>query len=135
MIYMLDTNICIYLMKRKSLGLFKKLASIEKEHDITISSIVLAELQFGVANSQHKEQSQINLNILLGKLDVLPYTEQCAFYYGEIRAELKHKGILIGANDLLIASHALAEKAVLLTNNAKEFKRIKELKIENWIDY
>ena len=134
MLYMLDTNICIYLMKRKSLSLFKKLALIEKRNDIAISSIVLAELQFGVANSQHKEQSQINLNILLSKLDVLPYTEQCAFYYGEIRTELKRKGSPIGANDLLIGSHALAEKAILVTNNAKEFKRIKALTIENWMD-
>jgi len=134
MLYMLDTNICIYLIKRKSLTLFKKLSSIEKQHDIAISSIVLAELQFGVANSQHKEQSQINLNILLSKLDVVPYTEQCAFYYGEIRTALKRKGAIIGANDLLIASHALAEKATLVTNNCKEFKRIKELKIENWLE-
>jgi tRNA(fMet)-specific endonuclease VapC len=121
MLYMLDTNICIYLMKRKSLALFKKLSTLEKHHEIVISSIVLAELQFGVANSQHKEQSQINLNTLLSKLDVLPYTEQCAFS-------------LIGANDLLIASHALAEKAILVTNNGKEFKRIQEIKIENWFD-
>lgn len=134
MLYMLDTNICIYLMKRTSLTLFKKLSSLEKQHKITISAIVLAELQFGVANSQHKEQSQINLNTLLSKLDVLPYSEQCAFHYGEIRTELKRKGSLIGANDLLIASHALAEKAILVTNNGKEFKRIKELTIENWVD-
>lgn len=134
MLYMLDTNICIYLMKKKSLSLFKKLSSLEKHHDIAISSIVLAELQFGVANSQHKEQSQINLNTLLSKLDVLPYTEQCAFYYGEIRAELKRKGALIGANDLFIASHALTEKATLITNNGKEFKRVNTLSIENWVD-
>ncbi|TAK79320.1 MAG: type II toxin-antitoxin system VapC family toxin [Gammaproteobacteria bacterium] len=132
MLYMLDTNICIYLMKKKPLSYFKKLAVLEKQHTIVISSIVLAELQYGVANSQYKEQSQINLNLLLSRLDVLPYTDQCAFYYGEIRAELKRNGNMIGANDLLIASHALTEKAILVTNNSSEFKRISGIKIENW---
>lgn len=134
MLYMLDSNICIYLMKKKSLSLFEKLSSLDQErHEIGISSIVLSELQFGVANSQYREQSQINLNTLLSKLNVLPYTEQCAFYYGEIRAELKRRGSPIGANDLLIASHAIAEKAILVTNNDSEFKRINQLQIENWL--
>ncbi len=132
MTYMLDTNICIYLIKKNPLSYFEKLEQVQQKSDIAISSIVLAELQFGVSNSAYQEQSQNNLNILLSKLNVLPYTEKCAFYYGEIRADLKRKGCIIGGNDLLIASHALCENAILVTNNGSEFNRIEKLKVENW---
>lgn len=132
MLYMLDTNVCIYLLKKNPLSYFEKLEYVQQENDITISSIVLAELQFGVSNSLYQEQSQNNLNILLTKLNVLPFTEKCAFYYGEIRRDLKRKGCIIGGNDLLIASHAFAESAILVTNNGSEFGRIEKLKLENW---
>lgn len=132
MLYMLDTNICIYLMKRRPISYFEKLESLQQTNTIAISSIVLSELQYGVANSQHQEQSQITLNMLLSKLDVMPYTEQCAFYYGQIRSLLKNTGRMIGGNDLFIASHAMAESATLVTNNSSEFERIPQLLINNW---
>ena len=132
MLYMLDTNICIFLMRKKHIEYFQRLEKIQKNNDIAISSIVLSELQYGVANSQFKEQSQINLNLLLGKLDVLSYTDQAAFHYGLVRAELKKTGSLIGANDLLIVGHALSESATLITNNAKEFTRVNGLALEVW---
>ncbi len=130
--YMLDTNVCIYLMKRQPVSYFEKLESLEAHYTVSLSAIVLAELQYGVANSQYKEHSQINLNVLLKKIDVIPYHERCAYYYGKVRAMLKKSGSLIGNNDMLIASHALAEQAILVTNNLSEFQRIEGLKLENW---
>lgn len=126
---MLDTNICIYILNKKPISYVQKLEKLEKIHPIFISSIVLAELQYGVANSKFKEQNQINVNYLLDKIEVLEFSSKCAFYYGELRADLKRKGIIIGNNDLLIASHALAEDATLVTNNVSEFKRVKGLEI------
>jgi tRNA(fMet)-specific endonuclease VapC len=134
MLYMLDTNICIFLLGKKKRVYFDRLddLQVKKGHDIAISTIVLAELQFGVANSQQKEKNQRNLNVLLGRFNILDYNDKCAYFYGELRTALKKDGCLIGANDLLIASHAMAEEAILITNNLKEFQRIKELKVEHW---
>lgn len=132
MLYMLDTNICIYLMKRQDIRYFKKFESISKNNLIAISSIVLSELQYGISNSQYREKSQINLDLLLAELEVLPYTESCALYYGDIKVMLKRAGFMVGANDLFIASHALTENAILVTNNMKEFNRIEGLSVENW---
>ena len=130
--YMLDTNICIYIINQKPVSYLKSLDRFEQNSSLTISSIVLAELQYGVSNSFHKEQNQINLDVFLNKIDVIPFSAKCALYYGEIRSKLKKEGIIIGNNDLLIASHALAERAILVTNNIGEFKRIPELQLENW---
>jgi tRNA(fMet)-specific endonuclease VapC len=131
---MLDTNICIYILNKKPDSYIQKLENLENRHPIFISSIVLAELQYGVANSKLKEQNQINVNYLLDKLEVLDFSSKCAFYYGELRADLKRRGVIIGNNDLLIASHALAEDATLVTNNASEFERVKGLKIIDWAE-
>lgn len=130
--YMLDTNICIYILNQKPISYIKKLEKLEEECTIAISSIVLAELQFGVSNSKHKEKNQINVNSLISKLEIMDFTAQCAAYYGDIRANLKNKGIIIGNNDLLIASHAICEKATLVTNNTSEFARVDNLKLEDW---
>lgn len=133
MLYMLDTNICIFLLGKKQELYFDKLDNIQtKKHQIAISAIVLAELQFGIANSQKIEQNQKNLNILLGKLEILSYDDKCAKYYGELRTALKKMGCIIGGNDLLIASHAMAENATLITNNYKEFQQVVGLKTEYW---
>jgi len=129
---MLDTNICIYIINQKPVSYLKNLGRFERNSSLTISAIVLAELQYGVSNSLHKEQNQINLDVFLSKIDVIPFSAKCALYYGEIRTKLKKEGIIIGNNDLLIASHALAEQAILVTNNIGEFKRIPELQLENW---
>jgi len=134
MLYMLDTNICIFLLSKKKIAYFDKLDKLQTRAGtkIAISAIVLAELQYGIANSQHKARNQSDLGILLSNLDILPYTDKSAFYYGEIRADLKKKGCIIGGNDLLIASHAIGEKAALITNNTKEFQRIKGLSVLHW---
>ncbi len=132
MIYMLDTNLCIYIINKKPISSIKKLESLEKTDSIALSAIVLAELQYGVSNSRFKEKNQINVNSFVSKLDIIDFTEQCAFFYGEIQADLKQKGIIIGNNDLLLASHAICEEATLVTNNISEFNRIKGLKLINW---
>lgn len=132
MIYMLDTNVCIYIIKKKPLSYIQKLESLETKGTICISSIVLAELQYGVSNSMFKEQNQINVNNLISRLEVMDFSAQCALYYGEIRTELKRNGIIIGNNDLLIASHAVCEGATLITNNISEFKRVSNLKLCAW---
>jgi len=133
MLYMLDTNICCYILNKQPSSYYKKLEQLEQSAaSITISSIVLSELQFGVANSKFKEQNQTKLNLLMSKLEVLDYSAKCAFFYGNLRADLKKRGIIIGNNDLFIASHAIAEQATLITNNISEFKRVKELILENW---
>jgi tRNA(fMet)-specific endonuclease VapC len=130
--YMLDTNVCIYIINKKPISYIERLEHLEKKHSISISSIVLAELQYGVSNSAFKKQNQINVNNLISKLDIIDFSSQCAFYYGEIRTDLKRKGIIIGNNDLLIATHAICEEATLVTNNITEFERIKGLKLVDW---
>ncbi|MCZ6886599.1 MAG: PIN domain-containing protein [Rickettsia endosymbiont of Ixodes persulcatus] len=131
---MLDTNVCIYVMNKKPIPYLQKLKIVEKNNSVVISSIALAELQYGVSNSsnQNKKQNQINLDAFLNKVEVISFSAKCAFYYGELRSMLEKKGTIIGSNDLLIASHVLAENATLVTNNIKEFKRIPNLILENW---
>ena len=132
MIYMLDTNICIYTINKKPLSYLQRLQVLEATSVLAISTIVLAELQYGVSNSFNQQQNQTNLDTFLSKLKVIDFSAKCAFYYGELRAQLRKEGTTIGNNDLLIASHAIAESATLVTNNTNEFKRIPKLIIENW---
>ncbi len=130
--YMLDSNICIYIINKHPANYYKRLDLLEKTNNLAISSIVLAELQYGIANSKYKEQNQIKVNTLISRLEILDFSAKCAFYYGELRAYLKLQGIIIGNNDLLIASHALCQQATLITNNCSEFQRVPNLVVENW---
>jgi tRNA(fMet)-specific endonuclease VapC len=134
MIYMLDTNVCVYIINKQPTTYCKRLERIWQKYTIAVSSIVLAELQYGVANSRRKEENQILVNILMSKLEVMDFPASAALYYGELRVYLKREGIMMGNNDLLIASHALCERAVVVTNNISEFKRVPGLVIENWSD-
>src|SRR3990167_602460 len=129
--YMLDTNICIYLRKHSPENIIKKFKTMSAE-DIVISSIVLTELAFGVYNSAHPEKNLDTLKKLVSPLSVLAYDESAAYCCGEIRAHLKKNGTPIGPMDILIAAHALSVNAILITNNTKEFSRIKNLRLENW---
>lgn len=134
MFYMLDTNICIFLLSKKKPLYFDRLEKLQTKgkHKIAISTIVLAELQYGISNSQRQEQNQSDLNTLLSKFEILPYSTECAYFYGKIRSSLKKNGCVIGGNDLLIASHAIAEDAILITNNIREFERVDGLALEFW---
>jgi len=129
---MLDTNICIYIIKKKPAKIFQVFSTLNVG-DICISSITYAELQYGIFKSQHKEKNKIALINFLAPIDILNFTDKAAVCYGEIRAVLEKKGQIIGAYDLLIAAHALSEGFSLVTNNIKEFSKIPRIKLLNWL--
>lgn len=129
--YMLDTNICIYISKKKPesvLNRFEKQSSGE----IGMSIITYSELLYGAHKSQWREQAIQKLTALTHFIPVLPLPNSIAEHYAKIRSLLEKKGKPIGSNDLLIAAHALSLNVILVTNNEKEFKRIAELTVENW---
>jgi len=130
---LLDTNICIYIIKRKPQDV---LGHFQQYHpgDIGISSITLAELQYGVAKSQARKRNSEALSEFLIPLEILSFGESATQTYGVIRTLLEQQGNVIGAMDLLIAAHAVSLDAVLVTSNVKEFKRVPDLKIENWVN-
>lgn len=132
MLYMLDTNICIYIMKHHPPKVRAKLHTISPR-DILISGIVLAELWHGVKKSAQKERNEASLSEFLEFCEIQNWPSEAAPLYGEIRVTLEQKGRIIGANDLLIAAHALYMDATLVTNNTEEFKRIPRLSVENWV--
>lgn len=128
----LDTNICIYLINKKDPKIIKKLKN-NLQHELYISAITIAELEYGIEKSQFKERNKLALMKFLAPFQILNFDDKHAITYGKIRADLEKKGTIIGSMDLLIAAQALAEKATVVTNNTKEFSRIEKLKIENWI--
>ena len=130
---MLDTNICIYLIRQKPVQVLEKFQHYNLG-DIGVSTITVAELQYGVAKSQQQQQNQNALTQFLAPLEIADFDAAAALKYGQIRAELERLGTPVGANDLLIASHALGLGVVLVTNNEREFSRIPALTIENWVD-
>ena len=130
--YMLDTNICIYLIKRKPVSVLKKMQEHMQE-GLCISSITLAELEHGVFASAAIEKNSIALNQFLSIIEILNFNDEAAFEYGKIVADLKRKGTPIGSLDALIAAHALAAGKILVTNNIKEFESVVNLKVENWV--
>lgn len=130
--YMLDTNICIYVLKNHTSKLKNKFKTTK---NLYISSIAYSELCFGIENgdpSLRKDRWK-ELNLLTRKLIIEPYGKDAAKEYGLIRAILKKEGNLIGNNDLLIAAHARSLNMILVTNNTREFERVTNLNIENWI--
>ena len=130
MTYLLDTNTCIYLMKH--IPAVVQRFSENRNHDIAISSITLAELEFGVSKSAAKEKNRETLLAFLALVDVLPFEDGAAMQYGEIRAELEGKGQVIGALDMLIAAHGKSKGLTVVTNNTGEFRRVSGLKLEDW---
>ena len=130
---MLDTNICIYLIKQKPASV---LAHFEQYAlgEIGISSISVAELQFGVSNSQKQQQNQTALDLFLAPLEIVDFDVRAAQVYGRIRAHLAQQGSPIGAYDMLIAAHAQSLDVTLVTNNLREFSRVPKLRLENWAD-
>lgn len=129
--YMLDTNICIYIIKAKPENVLAKFHEF-KPGDICISSITMAELEYGVEKSQHKAQNRLALAGFLSAIEIVPFSQKAAAEYGKIRAHLEKEGNIIGAYDLMIGAHALSEHLVLVTNNLREFQRIPGLPLENW---
>ncbi len=132
LLYLLDTNICMYIAKKKPpkvLQQFEKMAVGQ----ISMSIITYGELLYGIEKSDHPQKSKKILEELITLIPVLPLTSEVGEYYGHIRAILEKKGKLIGNNDLWIAAHALSLKMTLVTNNIKEFSRVPHLKVINWV--
>ena len=129
--YLLDTNICIYLIKKKPPQVIKRLQKIDIS-DIAISSITFSELYYGVEKSLQKMRNKLALTEFLAPLEVLPYDDTAAVKYGNVRWDLEREGKVIGPLDMLIAAHALSLNLILVTNNEKEFKRVLGLRVENW---
>lgn len=129
--YMLDTNIVIYIIKRRPIEILEKFnANVGR---MVISSITLAELMHGAEKSQFVEKNTRAVEDFISRLDVVHYDEKAAFHYGSIRSDLEKKGTPIGVNDLHIAGHARSSGLVLVTNNEGEFQRVNGLIVENWI--
>ena len=129
--YMLDTDICIYLIRQKPSEVIKRLAETPVS-DVGISSITLSELEYGVCKSGRPEQNRAALIGFLAPLEVLPYDDMAAQEYGEVRCCLERQGPPIGSLDLLIAAHARSVECTLVTNNTSEFSRVARLRLDNW---
>ncbi|WP_185234383.1 type II toxin-antitoxin system tRNA(fMet)-specific endonuclease VapC [Teredinibacter franksiae] len=130
--YMLDTNTCIFVLKNRTTELKNKFKAIK---NISISTVAYAELCYGIENGDPKlrEERYNQLDIFTQRVLIDPWDEEAARHYGLIRAILKRQGNIIGSNDLFIAAHARSINAVLVTNNTKEFSRIPDLTLEDWI--
>ena len=129
--YLLDTNICIYLIRRKPEIVLKRIQRL-RVSDLGISSITLSELEYGVAKSRKREQNKLVLTEFLTPIEIMPFDDMAAKHYGELRAYLDRRGTPIGSLDTLIAAHALSLQSVLVTNNESDFGHVPGLRIENW---
>jgi tRNA(fMet)-specific endonuclease VapC len=130
---MLDTSICIYIIKRKPGQVIERLRQ-SRIPEIGISSITLSELEYGAAKSARPEQNKISLLEFLAPLEILSYDDVAAQEYGRIRTYLERQGTPIGSMDMLIAAHVLSLDCTLVTNNEREFSQVPSLKIENWAE-
>ena len=128
---LLDTNICIYIIKRKPVTVLGRFRAYQVG-DIGISSITLSELRFGVAKSEYRAKNTRALAEFITPLEIVPFGEEAAFAYGEIRAALEKAGTVIGSMDMLIAAHAVALSVPLVTNNTREFERVSDLDVQDW---
>ena len=130
--YLLDTNICIYLMKKKFPELQARIEN-EKLFNIALSSITIAELEYGIAKSMYPERNRELLYGFLSPFEIIPFSELDAENFGYIRAYLNRKGTPIGSYDLQIAAQCVTRNLRLITNNVKEYERVPKLIIENWV--
>ena len=130
--YLLDTNICIYIMKRKPAEVIE---SFRQHHprDLFLSSVTTSELYHGAQKSQRVQSNLDALNNFLLPFRIVDYDESASYYYGEVRAYLEKHGCIIGPLDIMIAAHALSLDVTLITNNIKEFERVPNLKLDNWV--
>lgn len=133
MTFLLDTNICIYIIKRKPLSVISRFKTFQAS-DIFISSITIAELEYGASKSQALEKNRAALQQFLMPFEILEFDQQDAQVYGKIRAYLEKKGEMIGSLDALIAAQAISKDVTLVSNNVKEFIRVPNLKLENWAE-
>ena len=131
-LYMLDTDICAFVLRRSSEVLLERIQQVPIEQQI-ISMVTLAELFYGVLESNKKKANRAGVDAFVRHVTVKDWSRDAAEHYAEIRADLKKKGQMIGANDLIIAAHARSLDATVVTNNVKDFGRVKGLKVESWM--
>jgi tRNA(fMet)-specific endonuclease VapC len=131
--YLLDTNICSYILKNRPASVKRKFEEVGAEH-LCISSVVLAELYYGAARHPKSVIIRKEIDDFVSRLLVVAWDEQAANHYGAIRAALEKAGRPVGAMDMLIAAHARSMGATLVTNNLREFERIDGLVVQNWAD-
>jgi tRNA(fMet)-specific endonuclease VapC len=131
--YLLDTNICIYLIKQKPPKVLARFQTLALS-DIGISSITVAELEYGVYKSQQQGGNRSALMQFLMPLEIVEFDQAAAKIYGLIRSDLESRGLVIGSMDMLIAAHAMSLGVILVSNNLREFSRIANLYLENWAE-
>ncbi|MES1160101.1 MAG: type II toxin-antitoxin system VapC family toxin [Bacteroidota bacterium] len=131
--YLLDTNICIYIIKKKPESVLKRFSQIPLG-EVGISSITASELNYGVAKSANPEKNQAALHQFLLAFEIFNFDYKASIEYGRIRSLLEKKGTPIGPLDTLIAAHAKSLGCILVTNNESEFRRVEGLDIENWVE-
>jgi len=129
--YLLDTNICIYIINKHPKNVVKKICNLSPQ-DVKISSISVSELEYGASKSNRRDQNRTALYSFLSPFEVIPFDARDAEIYGIIRTELERLGKPIGPYDMQLAAQALARDLIFVTNNTDEFTRIKKLKMENW---
>lgn len=129
--YMLDTNICIYVMKTYPPGLREKFNALAEQ--LCISSITLGELHYGAEESARRVENLTVIEHFVARLEVLPFGDKAAAHYGQLRAELERAGTPCGPHDMQIGGHARSEGLILVTNNMREFVRMPGIRAENWV--
>ncbi len=129
---LLDTNICIYIINARPAAVLARFNRF-RLGDIGLSSVVAAELAYGVAKSG-SERNRKALEMFLAPLEILAFDERAVWAYGELRADLERRGLSIGSLDTMIAAHAKSMDAILVTNNTREFSRVQDLRLENWAE-
>ena len=130
--YLLDTNICIYIINKHPIHVVEHIKKLQP-HEVKISAISIAELEYGASKSKKREMNRNALLHFASAFDIVAFNDEDAEIFGLIRASLEKKGTIIGPYDLQIASQAISRNLTLVTNNMKEFERIENLKLENWI--
>ena len=131
--YLLDTNVCIYIIQKRSTALIDKFKAAKLAGKMGISAITYAELQYGISKSKRKSENQMALAQFLLPLTTWEFSEKAGAIFGEVKASLETKGKIIGPYDMSIAAHAMSLNATLITNNERKFRRIDRLKVENWL--
>lgn len=129
--FLLDTDICIYIIKRNPPSVFERLRSC-RAGDVGVSAITVAELRYGADKSQRPKQNHEGLDLFLAPLEIVSFGDDAALEYGKIRTQLESAGQPVGPLDMLIAAHARSLGITLATNNTAEFKRVRGLKVESW---
>ncbi|MBI9096675.1 MAG: type II toxin-antitoxin system VapC family toxin [Sphaerochaeta sp.] len=130
--YLLDTNICIYIINKHPIHVVERIKKLQP-HEIKISAISIAELEYGASKSKKRKMNRNALLHFASAFDIVAFNDGDAEIFGLIRASLEKKGTIIGPYDLQIASQAISRNLTLVTNNIKEFERVENLKLENWV--